>query len=243
MFKELIERPVPRRTILKTGLAIAAMQVVSPFVVKSRAEEPVKIGLDDPFTGTYAELGKNEQIGCELAIEQINANGGILGRKVELLAEDSTSADTGTAVQKAHKLIDRDKVNFFLGNVNSAMAIALGEVTNQAGVLHIVTGGHTDSVTGTDCHWNVFRVCNTTRMETNSVAKTLFSKYGKKWYFLTPDYAFGHTLQQGFEAALKQYGGTEAGASLTPLGTTDYSSFLIKAQAANPDVIIFLQAG
>ena len=243
MFKELIERPVPRRTILKTGLAIAAMQVVSPFVVKSRAEEPVKIGLDDPFTGTYAELGKNEQIGCELAIEQINANGGILGRKVELLAEDSTSADTGTAVQKAHKLIDRDKVNFFLGNVNSAMAIALGEVTNQAEVLHIVTGGHTDSVTGTDCHWNVFRVCNTTRMETNSVAKTLFSKYGKKWYFLTPDYAFGHTLQQGFEAALKQYGGTEAGASLTPLGTTDYSSFLIKAQAANPDVIIFLQAG
>ena len=87
MFKELIERPVPRRTILKTGLAIAAMQVVSPFVVTSRAEEPVKIGLDDPFTGTYAELGKNEQIGCELAIEQINANGGILGRKVELLAE------------------------------------------------------------------------------------------------------------------------------------------------------------
>ena len=243
MFKELIERPVPRRTILKTGLAIAAMQVVSPFVVKSRAEEPVKIGLDDPFTGTYAELGKNEQIGCELAIEQINAKGGILGRKVELLAEDSTSADTGTAVQKAHKLIDRDKVNFFLGNVNSAMAIALGEVTNQAGILHIVTGGHTNSVTGTDCHWNVFRVCNTTRMETNSVAKTLFSKYGKKWYFLTPDYAFGHTLQQGFEAALKQYGGTEAGASLTPLGTTDYSSFLIKAQAANPDVIIFLQAG
>ena len=133
MFKELIERPVPRRTILKTGLAIGAMQMASPFVVKSRAEEPIKIGLDDPFTGTYAELGKNEQIGCELAIEQINGKGGILGRKVELLAEDSTSADTGTAVQKAHKLLDRDKVNFFLGNVNSAMAIALGEVTNQAG--------------------------------------------------------------------------------------------------------------
>jgi branched-chain amino acid transport system substrate-binding protein len=80
-------------------------------------------------------------------------------------------------------------------------------------------------------------------METNSVAKTLFTKYGKRWYFLTPDYAFGHTLQEGFEAALKQFGGTELGASLTPLGTTDYSSYLIKAQATNPDVIIFLQAG
>ena len=235
--------PLPRRAVLKAGLAIGAIQVASPFVVKALVEETIKIGLDDPFTGTYAELGRNERIGCELAIDQINSKGGILGRKVELLAEDSTSADTGTSVQKAHKLIDRDKVNFLLGNVNSAMALALGEVSNRAGILHIVTGGHTDAVTGSDCHWNVFRVCNTTRMETNSVAKTLLNKYGKKWYFLTPDYAFGHTLQQGFEAALKQNGGTELGASLTPLGTTDYSSYLIKAQATNPEVIIFLQAG
>jgi ABC-type branched-chain amino acid transport systems, periplasmic component len=106
-----------------------------------------------------------------------------------------------------------------------------------------VTGGHTDAVTGKDCHWNVFRVCNTTRMETNSVSKTLFDQFGKKWFFITADYAFGHTLQQGFEASLKQYGGTEAGVALTPLGTTDFSSYLIQAQAANPDVIIFLNAG
>ena len=188
-------------------------------------------------------LGKNEKIGCELAIEQINHKGGILGRKVELISEDSTSADTGTAVQKARKLIQRDKVDFLLGNVNSAMALAIGQVSNEFKVLHIVTGGHTDAVTGTDCHWNVFRVCNTTRMETNSVSATLFKKYGKRFYFITPDYAFGHTLQQGFEAALKANNGTEVGASLTPLGTTDYSPYLIKAQAANPDVIIFLTAG
>jgi branched-chain amino acid transport system substrate-binding protein len=234
---------LPRRTVLKAGLAAGFAQVASPFVITARAAETIKFGLDNPFTGTYAELGRNEQIGCQLAVEQINAKGGVLGKQVELVSEDSTSADTGAAVQKAHKLLDRDKVDFLLGNVNSAMSVALGQVANQAGKLLIVTGGHTDAVTGSDCHWNVFRVCNTTRMETNSVAKTLFSKYGKKWYFLTPDYAFGHTLQQGFEAALKQYGGTEAGASLTPLGTTDYSAYLIQAQAANPDVILFLQAG
>jgi branched-chain amino acid transport system substrate-binding protein len=243
MSKDIFNPLLRRRTILKAGLAIGAMQVASPFVVKSLAEEPIRIGLDDPFSGTYAELGRNEQIGCQLAIQEINAKGGILGRHVELLAEDSTSADTGVAVQKAHELIDRDKVNFLLGNVNSAMALALGEVSNQAGVLHIVTGGHTDAVTGSDCHWNVFRVCNTTRMETDAVAKLLFDKFGKKWYFITPDYAFGHTLQQGFEANLKKFGGTEVGASLTPLGTTDFSSYLIKAQAAKPDVIIFLTAG
>jgi branched-chain amino acid transport system substrate-binding protein len=241
--KESLDFPIRRRTLLKAGLALGAIQVASPFIIKVRAEEPIKIGLDDPFTGTYAELGKNEKIGCELAIEEINGKGGILGRHVELISEDSTSTDTGAAVQKAHKLIDRDKVNFFLGNVNSAMALALGEVTNEAKILHIVTGGHTDAVTGSDCHWNVFRVCNTTRMETNSVSRLLFDQFGKKWYFITPDYAFGHTLQQGFEASLKKFGGSEVGASLTPLGTTDFSPYLIKAQAADPDVILFLTAG
>ena len=69
-------------------------------------------------------------------------------------------------------------------------------MTNEKKVLHIVSGGHTDSITGSDCKWNVFRVCNTTRMEANSVSDLLFSKYGKKWHFITPDYAFGHTLQE-----------------------------------------------
>jgi branched-chain amino acid transport system substrate-binding protein len=234
---------IGRRTVLKAAAAAGVAQVAAPFVISARAAEVVKIGLDDTFTGTYAELGLHEKVGCQFAVDEINRKGGILGRKVELISEDSTSTDTGVAVQKAHKLIDRDKVNFVLGNVNSAMALAIGEVTNQAGVLHIVTGGHTDAVTGTDCHWNVFRVCNTTRMETNSVSATLFRKYGKKFYFITPDYAFGRTLQQGFEAALKQAHGTEVGASLCPLGATDYSSYLIKAEAAKPDVIIFLTAG
>jgi branched-chain amino acid transport system substrate-binding protein len=243
MSVNLIGRPVRRRTLLKAGLAIGAMQVASPFVVKSLADEPVKIGLDNPLTGTFAALGKNELIGAQLAVDQINANNGILGRKVELLVEDSTSGDTATAVQKADKLIDRDKVDFLIGNINSALAQAMANESNQKGKFHIVPGGHTDSVTGKQCHWNVFRVCNTTRMETNSVSKLLLSSYGKKWYFITTDYAFGHSLQEGFEASLKEASGTELGADYTPLGTTDFSANLIKAQSTNPDAIILLLAG
>jgi branched-chain amino acid transport system substrate-binding protein len=243
MHQTLIGRPVRRRTLLKAGLAIGAMQVASPFVVKSLADEPVKIGLDNPLTGTFAALGKNELIGAQLALDQINANNGILGRKVELLVEDSTSGDTATAVQKADKLIDRDKVDFLIGNINSALAQAMANESNQKGKFHIVPGGHTDSVTGKQCHWNVFRVCNTTRMETNSVSKLLLSSYGKKWYFITTDYAFGHSLQEGFEASLKEASGTELGADYTPLGTTDFSANLIKAQSTNPDAIILLLAG
>ncbi len=243
MIKGKLETAVGRRTILRAAAAAGIAQVASPFIIAARGEEPVKIGLDNPATGTYAALGKNELTGCQLAIEQINAKGGILGRQVQLLVEDSTSGDAGTAVEKARKLIDRDKVDFLLGNINSALALAIAQVSNEKGVFHVVPGGHTDAVTGKTCHWNVFRICNTTRMETNAVSKTLFDKYGKKWYFITPDYAFGHTLQLGFEASLKEFGGTEVGGDLTPLGTTDFSSYLIKAQAADPEVIIFLHAG
>ena len=243
MPEDLIGRPLRRRTILKAGLAIGALQVASPFVVKSLADETVKIGLDNPLTGTYAALGKNELIGAQLAVDQINAANGILGRKVELLVEDSTSADAAVAVQKANKLIDRDKINFLLGNINSGLAQAMANVSFEKGVFHVVTGGHTDTVTGSQCHWNVFRVCNTTRMETNSVSKLLLDSYGKKWYFITTDYAFGHGLQKGFEASLTAANGTEVGADLVPLQTTDFSSYLIKAQSAEPDAIILLLAG
>lgn len=234
---------ISRRAVLQLAAAAGVAQLVPPLMIEARGEQPVKLGMDNPLTGTYAETGKNELIGCQLAVEQINAKGGILGRQAVLLSEDSTSGDAGTSVQKARKLIDRDKVNFLLGNVNSALSVAMAEVSFQKGVLHVVPGGHTDQVTGKTCHWNVFRVCNTTRMLTNAIAKSLMQMYGKKMYFLTSDYAFGHTLQEGYDANLKEDGGIDLGVDMIPLGTTDFSSYLIKAQAANPNVIVFLMNG
>jgi branched-chain amino acid transport system substrate-binding protein len=234
---------IRRRTVVRAAAGASLLQIASPFIITARAADAVRIGLDNPLTGTYAAVGKNELIGCQHALEQINAKGGILGRPVELLVEDSTSGDAGTAVQKARKLIERDKVNFLLGNVNSALSLAMAQVSNEKGVLHVVPGGHTDAVTGASCHWNVFRICNTTTMEANAVTPALIKTAGKKWYYITPDYAFGHTLQAGLEKACTAEGGTKVGADLTPLGTTDFSSYLIKAQSANPDVIVFLTQG
>ncbi|SHI14019.1 ABC transporter substrate-binding protein [Pollutimonas bauzanensis] len=243
MESQTTSAPVSRRAVLQLAAAAGIAQLAPPFIIQARGEQPVKLGLDNPLTGTYAATGKNEQTGCQLAIEQINAKGGILGRPAELLSEDSSSGDAGTAVQKARKLIDRDKVSFLLGNVNSGLSLAMAQVSSEKGVLHVVPGGHTDAITGTTCHWNVFRVCNTTRMLTNAIAKSLMDRYGKKMYFITSDYAFGHTLQDGYDANLKQYGGAKLGEDLTPLGTTDFSSYLIKAQATGPDVIVFLMNG
>src|SRR5690348_11206226 len=153
--------PVGRRTILKAGAAIGALQVASPFIIQARGEAPVKIGLVDPFTGVYAAFAEGEKVGAQFAVDEINKKGGIVGRQVELLVEDSAN-DVGTGVQKTRKLIDRDQVNFVIGDVNSGIAIAMSQVTKEKKVLHIVSGGHSDVVTGSGCSWNVFRVCNST---------------------------------------------------------------------------------
>jgi branched-chain amino acid transport system substrate-binding protein len=232
-----------RRNILKAAAATSALQIAPPWIISARGEQPVKMGFCDPLTGTYAEVGKNEQIGCELAVEQLNKKGGILGRPVQMISEDSTSGDAGTAVQKARKLIDRDGVDFLLGNVNSALSLAMADVAAEKKKILMVTGGHTDAVTGKTCHYNVFRICNTTQMEANAVAPALVKNAGKKWYYITPDYAFGHTLQAGLEKAGGKLGVQKVGADLTPLGTTDFSSYLIKAQSANPDVVVILVQG
>jgi branched-chain amino acid transport system substrate-binding protein len=144
---------------------------------------------------------------------------------------------------KARKLIEGDKVDFLLGNVNSALSLAVAQVSNEKGILHIVPGGHTDAVTGKSCHWNVFRVCNMTQTEANAVADALIKAYGKKFYCITLDFAFGHTLEAGLIKATTALGGQRVGGDLVPLGTSDYSSYLIKAEAANPDVIMFLLGG
>jgi branched-chain amino acid transport system substrate-binding protein len=233
---------ISRRTLVKSAAAAGVLQFASPFILSARGEVPLRIGMVDPLTGVYAAVAQNEVNGARLAVEQVNAKGGILGRPIELLVEDSAN-DVGTGVQKARKLIERDNVSFMIGDVNSAIAQALAQVTNEKRVLHIVSGGHTDGITGKDCKWNVYRVCNTTRMEANSVSELLFHKYGKKWHFITPDYAFGHTLFDACSDNLKKLGGTVTGNELAPLGTSDFSAYLIKARAANPDVLVLLPQG
>src|SRR5579864_5057756 len=128
---------VNRRTILKSSAVIAAAQFSSPYIIKARGETPVRIGMVDPLTGVYAAIAQSEVVGAKYAVEEINKKGGILGRQVELLIEDSAN-DVGTGVQKTRKLIERDQVSFIIGDVNSGIAIAIAQVTSEKKVLHIV---------------------------------------------------------------------------------------------------------
>src|SRR5215472_10563993 len=232
-----IRLSLDRRTLIKSGLVLGASQAIgAPFILTARGDEPVKIGMIDPLTGVLAALAQSEVDGAKYAEAEINKNGGILGRSVQLLIEDSAN-DVGTGVQKTRKLIDRDNVNVILGDVNSGIAYAMSQVTNEKKVFHIVPGGHTDPITGTNCKWNVFRVCNTTSMEANAVTPELVKRFGQKWFFITPDYAYGHTLQEAFVKALTKASGSYDG-DMLPINNTDFSGTLIKAKAYKPNVLL-----
>ena len=227
---------VGRRSLIKTGAALGAMSLAGPAIIKARGETPVKIGFIDPITGSLSAPAVSEVEGAKYAVGLINKKGGILGRPVQLLVEDSAN-DVGTGVAKARKLIDRDHVDVICGDVNSGIAYAIAGVTSEKGVFHIVPGGHTDPITGKDCHWNVFRICNTTSMDANAITPELIKHYGKRWYFVTPDYAYGHALQAAFIKALKKAGGEYEG-SMLPIANSDFSATLIKAKAYKPNVLL-----
>jgi branched-chain amino acid transport system substrate-binding protein len=226
-----------RRTLIKSGIVLGASQVIgAPFIVKSLADEPIKIGMVNPLTGVLSALAQGEVDGAKYAEAEVNKKGGILGRQIQLLVEDSAN-DVGTGVQKTSKLIDRDNVAAILGDVNSGIAYAMSQVTNEKKIFHIVPGGHTDPITGTNCKWNVFRICNTTTMDANAITPELVKKFGKKWFFVTPDYAYGHTLQDAFVKALTKAGGTYQG-DMLPINATDFSATLIKAKGYKPNVLL-----
>src|SRR5690349_19137807 len=105
MTRKLLTTSLDRRTLIKTGATLGAATVFSSAILTyAQGETPVKIGMHDPFTGTYAAEGESEKRGAMMALEEVNSKGGILGRQVQLILEDD-SANAGLAAQKAHKLI------------------------------------------------------------------------------------------------------------------------------------------
>jgi branched-chain amino acid transport system substrate-binding protein len=234
-----------RRTFVKgAGIGVASLAMGVPAFIPrlGEAADTIKLGLLEPYTGVYAGPAENETRGFEMAIDMWNKRGGVMGRKIEIVKEDEQN-DPGVAAQKARKLVNQDKVVALMGTVSSGVSLSVSGVSNSLGTLFMDSGGHSDDVTGKSCHWNVFRTCHSTWMETHTTGYTLAKHFGKKWFLITPDYAYGHSLETGFKDVLSRIGGTIVGNELTPLGTTDFSSYLTKIDAAKPDLVLVLVQG
>jgi branched-chain amino acid transport system substrate-binding protein len=236
---------VSRRDFLRTtGLgaiaAAGAADIAFPAIV--RAQEPIRIGQIIPFTGFLGAIGEYGKQGATLAVEELNARGGVMNRKIELITEDE--ANPGVAVQKARKLIERDKVVAIEGLVSSASCLAVGDEVQRAKVLLINAGSNSDEIRSKRCHRYVFSTegCNTQYV--NAIGTWLInSRKVNRWYFLTSDYAFGHDLLRVARNLLQSHKGTELGSDLAPTGTTDFSQYITKMKAAGPDLIFHNLAG
>jgi len=236
-----------RRDLLKKTAAIGASAAAGslgfPAIVRAQADT-IKIGHLTPRTGFLGQLGQYGLRGTTLAIDEVNAAGGLLGRKVDLLAEDSVNP--ATAVTKAQKLFERDKVACLLGEINSASGLAIGEQAQKAKIVFINTGCNSDALRGSGCNRYMFHVegCNTMYTKTIGTwqkANNLIK--GAKWYFLTADYAFGHDLYRVSSRFLTENGGINLGNDLVPTNTPDYSAYILKIRNAKPDYVYICLAG
>jgi branched-chain amino acid transport system substrate-binding protein len=239
-----VKEPQSRRDFVKTTAVAGGLVLGAPAFIRSRGEaaETLNIGVNEELTGVYAYPAKNEVRGMQMAVDDRNKKGGVLGRQVKLIVEDNQN-NPGVAVEKARKLWEVDKVPVMIGTLNSAVSQAVSNVAYQVGKPFIVSGGHTDTVTGSQCHWTSFRTCHSTWAETHATGYSIAKKFGKRWYFITPDYAFGHSLLDGYKAMEGPLGIQVVGSDLTPLGTTDFSAYLTKVMSAKPDCLIAMVQG
>ncbi len=235
---------ISRRGLLKgVGGAALVAGIGMPAIVRAQSDV-IRIGHLTPRTGFLGPLGEYGVMAADLAVEEINAAGGVLGRKIELLKEDSVNPQTAST--KAERMVERDKVACIVGEISSASCLTIAQVAQRTKTLFFNTGGNSDALRSTDCKRYMFHVESQNSMYVKSVGRSFLQAgmvKGKKWYSLTADYAFGHDLLKVAKRFMEGNGGQFAGDDLVPTDATDFSSYLLKIRNAKPDLVIINLAG
>lgn len=204
---------------------------------------PIKIGVVTPLSGTYTPIGEQVKMGLDLAAKEINAAGGINGRKVDLIYEDE-EANPAVATQKAEKLFQVEKVDFLTGTVNSGSTLAVGQLAERNNKLIATTVSFADSITGDKCSPNVFRVNARAGMQSAALAAWVDKEIPKaNIFFIGPDYEMGRSTVSAFKKASTEKGAKDAGEVFAPLDNKDYSPYFGQVRAAKPNVIYTSVAG
>ncbi|MGH2970088.1 MAG: ABC transporter substrate-binding protein [Solirubrobacteraceae bacterium] len=199
---------------------------------------PLKVALITDSSGAVASFGKANINGVRLAIDELNAAGGVGGRKVELIARDS-KATPETGVQLTRDAILRDKVNAVFGPVSSGVAVAMTDVAERFKTPIFFHTANTQALTGENFHKYAFQVTPNTTMEGRANAVQLAKTKHRRWAIIAPDYEFGHAQSEAFEAKLKELNpDAKVVKRVFPeLGETDQTPFITSLLAAKPDAV------
>jgi branched-chain amino acid transport system substrate-binding protein len=235
---------VSRRTVIKGALAGAATGIAGfPFISYGQSDV-IRIGHLTPRTGFLGPLGEFAVQAVDLAVAEINAAGGINGRKLEVLKEDSVNPQTAST--KAERMIERDKVACIIGEISSASGLTISQVAERTKTLFINTGCNSDELRGKGCKKYMFHIESQNSMYVKTCGRSLMAQglvKGKKWFSLTADYAFGHDLLRVAKRFMSANGGDFAADKLVPTDATDFSPLLLEIRSAKPDLVISNLAG
>jgi ABC-type branched-subunit amino acid transport system substrate-binding protein len=266
------DTPVTRRSLMKAGLgATAAGLFLREAIMPAFAEDHPPLGTYPagtsgssiflggvfPLTGPYSSSGKDEQLGFQLAIEHLN-NGsrvteqiptlkkgnGVLGKKIEFqIADSETKPDT--AIQAATRFIRDNKAVMLTGGVSSAVSIALSKLGQREHVVFMVGNSGSNDTTGKDCQRYGFRAQPSAYMAAKALAPVLAREIGKdrKAAYLVPDYTYGHSVYDSMKEFTEQAGWKTVAEQLAPLGTTDFSSYLLNIANSGADVFVNVAFG
>jgi branched-chain amino acid transport system substrate-binding protein len=224
-------------------IVLAVSSVVLSTSLANAADGPIKIGVVTPLSGTYTPIGQQVKMGLELATKEVNAAGGIMGRKVELIFEDE-EANPAVATQKAEKLFQVSNVDFLTGTVNSGSTLAVGQLAERNNKLIATTVSFADSITGDKCSPNVFRVNARAGMQSAALATWLAKeKPNANVFYIGPDYEMGRSTVSAFKKAAEEKGAKSVGEIFAPLDNKDYSPYFGQVRAAKPNVIYTSVAG
>ena len=229
-----------RRLVIAPGAAAVA-GFAGPWATQhawaqAKQKKPLLIGLATDDSGQYAASGQDEQLGMRMAIAEFNERGGVLGRRIETVHEN-TAGDPVVAVAVAEKMIRQQEVAFLIGGVHSGVASAMSRVAQKYGCIYFNSNSSSPSEAGAECHrvkfvWDA----NGTNFST-SVVKGAMTGFGRQWALVTSDYLWGHNTAKGIRRIVEGNGGQIVEELLVPQGTRDFAPVLAKLRRLNPGVV------
>src|SRR3954451_9615607 len=228
-----------RKFFRATMLVAAASTGLLP--LSAHCQERIRIGVLNDQSGVFSTYqGIGSVVAAQMAVEDYGAKAA--GRPVEVITADhQNKTDIGVAI--ARRWYENENVDAIFDLPNSAIALAVAAMSEQKNKVFIGSGAGTALLTGEKCTPNTVHWTYDTYSYGRGLGRALVAKGGKKWFFLTADYAFGHDLEKQATEAVKAAGGEVVGAVRHPLGTADYASFLLQAQASGADIVGIANAG
>jgi branched-chain amino acid transport system substrate-binding protein len=225
------------RTLTKLVVVATALALVATLTF-AQEKKPIKIGLLYSLSGLAAVYTQGTVIGHEIAAEEINAKGGILGRKIEYVVRDD-KLKPGEAVKEFRRLATRDKVDFVMGVISSGVALAVSEVAKEMKVLFVDTIAQTSALTEEQGHPYVVRTNTNSTVIGRTAALAAAKGPWKSFYFIGPDYEWGHVVNGDFWEFIqrKKEGVSKVGELWPKLGERDFSSHITAMLNAKPDAV------